>query len=255
MRRRTSSNGKLRYSVARDWMSGDFTSNLGLLVNPDRSDWRARVGIGNQFDQGPIQGYEAELRVEDADRYSTGAFFYDSIGVNGGLQLRNGWGVGAEVSKGRRRQDADTLYRDASLGGGIGWNQRSLFQAGGVRTSSGRVAGMSVRTLGATQGFLISSRINVTAGHAVQRLGTRRTRQTIVTGTWRIDTLQSVSLRLISQNGTGNVANVGAQVGTNLYLAYARRSRNGGADYYVILGDPNAGSTRSQLTVKATRPF
>ncbi|MFM7320674.1 MAG: DUF5916 domain-containing protein [Armatimonadota bacterium] len=248
-------NGKLRYSVARDWMSGDFTSNLGLLVNPDRVDWRARVGIGNQFDRGPIQGYDAEVRLEDADRYSTGEFFYDSVAVNGGLQLRNGWGIGTDLSRGRRRENATTLYRDQFAGGGIGWNQRSLFQAGGIRTGSGRVAGLPVRTLGISQGFLISSRINVSANVNQQWRGTRRLHQAIVTGTWRIDTLQSVSIRLISQNGTGNAANVGAQVGTNLYAAYAFRSRGGGADYYVILGDPNSGSTRSQLTVKVTRPF
>ena len=248
-------NGKLRYTIARDWMAEDFTTNLGLRINPDRVDWRARVGIGNQFDRGAIQGYDAEVRVEDADRYSSGDFFYDSVAFTGGLQWRNGMGVGLDLSRGRRQENPTTLYRDRFAGGGIGWNQRSLFQAGGIRTGSGRVAGNSVRTLGVSQGFLLTSRINLTAGHSLQWLGTQRLQQTIVTGTWRIDTLQSVSLRLISQNGTGNAANVGAQVGTNLYLAYARRSRGGGADLYVILGDPNAGSTRSQLTVKVAKPF
>ncbi|MFM7320412.1 MAG: hypothetical protein ACKO5K_02670, partial [Armatimonadota bacterium] len=62
------------------------------------------------------------------------------------------------------------------------------------------------------------------------------------------------SLRLVSQDGTGNAANVGGQSGTNFYAAYGHRTR-GGTDWFVVLGDPNASSTRTRLTVKFLRPF
>ncbi len=247
--------GKLRWSFARDWMSKDFESNLGLLFNRDRNDWRGRVSIGNQFDRGPIFNYEVEASAERAVRDSTGDFFYDSQFVRAGGQLRNGLGAGIDFSRGKRKEDASTLYNDRFSGLGIGWNQRSLFQQGGFRFGSGRQAGLSIRNFSFSQGIPLTRDISLFSSFNQQRRDRTTVRQTIVTGVWRIDTLRAFSLRLVSQNGTGNALNVGAQTGTNLYAAFSQRSRSGGADWFLLLGDPNAPSTRSQVTVKVTRPF
>jgi hypothetical protein len=42
--------------------------------------------------------------------------------------------------------------------------------------------------------------------------------------------------------------------GTNWYLSF-RQSGNRGAEYYLILGDPNAVSFRTSLILKAVFPF
>ncbi len=88
-----------------------------------------------------------------------------------------------------------------------------------------------------------------------QVLGSITTRQTIITGTYRLDSLRTLSGRLVSQNGTGNLSAIGSQVGTNLYFAYEQRSRTKGIDMFVLLGDPNAANTTAGLTVKLTKPI
>jgi hypothetical protein len=124
-----------------------------------------------------------------------------------------------------------------------------------VSFGRGRQIGQGVRDFGVSQGILISKPFSIYARYNQQQRTEQTVRQTIITGTLRLDTLRTVSLRLVSQNGTGNAANVGAQMGTNIYLAYAQKSRSGGADYFFVVGDPNAPNTRNQVTLKVIKPL
>ena len=247
--------GKVRYSFLRSVMSEDFISTLGLLRNPDRINYNTNLHITNKFDRGSILTYDIDAGVDIADRISTGDFFYKSLYTRLWTLLRSGWSAGINASQGDRQQDALTRYEDFYTGINIGWNQRTLFQGGMVSFGRGRQIGQSVRDFGASQGILISKPFSVFARYNQQQRTEQTVRQTIITGTLRLDTLRSVSLRLVSQNGTGNAANVGAQTGTNLYLAYAQKSRSGGADYFFVVGDPNAPNTRNQVTLKVIKPL
>jgi hypothetical protein len=248
-------NGKVRYSFLRSIMSRDFISNLGLLRNPDRLNHNANIGLSNKFDRGPVQSYEINTGIDIADRISNGQFFYRTFYSNMSSLLRSGWSAGVNLSQGERKQDEQTRYEDYYTGLNVGWNQRTLFQGGMVSFGRGRQIGQSVRDFGVSQGILISKPFSVYARYNQQQRTEQTVRQTIITGTVRLDTLRTVSLRLVSQNGTGNAANVGAQTGTNIYLAYAQKSRSGGADYFFVIGDPNAPNTRNQVTLKVIKPL
>ena len=115
-------------------------------------------------------------------------------------------------------------------------------------------AGLPTRNMSIGQGILVSRPLSIRLNYSQQERGGVITRQAIATGTYRLDGLRALSARLLSQNGTGNAANVGGQTGTNLYLAYSQRSRRG-TDFFLLLGDPNSGNTRSQVTLKVTRPI
>ena len=247
--------GKVRYSFLRSIMSRDFTSNLGLLRNPDRLNHNANIGLTNRFDRGPVQSYDINAGFDIADRISNGQFFYRTFYSNMSSLLRSGWSAGLNLSQGERKQDEQTRYEDYYTGLNVGWNQRTLFQGGMVSFGRGRQIGQGVRDFGVSQGILISKPFSVYARYNQQQRTEQTVRQTIITGTVRLDTLRTVSLRLVSQNGTGNAANVGAQTGTNIYLAYAQKSRSGGADYFFVIGDPNAPNTRNQVTLKVIKPL
>ena len=251
----SATNGKLRYSFLRSIMSRDFTSTLGLLNNPDRLNYNTNIQLTNKIDRGPIQVYDLNAGTDIADRISTGEFFYRTFYTKMTTLLRSGWSAGINLSKGDRKQDASNRYDDRYAGINIGWNQRTLFQGGMISFGSGRQIGQNVNDIGISQGILVSKPFSVFARYNQQQRTSTTVRQTIITGTLRLDTLRSVSLRLVSQNGTGNAANVGAQTGTNLYLAYAQKSRNGGADYFFVVGDPNAPNTRNQVTLKIIQPL
>ena len=251
----SATNGKLRYSFLRSIMSQDFTSSLGLLINPDRINHYSNIQLTNKLDRGPIQVYDLNAGIDIADRISTGEFFYRTYYARMTTLLRSGWSAGVNVSQGDRKQDVTNRYDDRYSGINIGWNQRTLFQGGMISFGSGRQIGQAVNDFGLSQGILISKPFSVYARYNQQQRTATTVRQTIITGTVRLDTLRSVSLRLVSQNGTGNAANVGAQTGTNLYLAYAQKSRSGGADYFFVVGDPNAPNTRNQVTLKVIKPL
>jgi hypothetical protein len=67
--------------------------------------------------------------------------------------------------------------------------------------------------------------------------------QTIVSANYDMDPFRSVGGRAVVSPG-----------GTNWYLSF-RQSGNRGAEYYLILGDPNAVSFRTSLILKAVFPF
>lgn len=251
----SSSNGKPSYTLIQSQLSSDFISTMGLVQNLNRKGWSASTGLRNQFDKGPLFSYDFKLDYSQADRLTSGAFFYENIGSSASLQTRKGNSLSLDASQGRREDSVTKRFEDFSNGVGFGWNQRTLFQGGGLRVGRGRQGGLPTTDLNFSQSFLVSKPISVSTSYNQQKRGTTTTRQAIATGTYRIDTLRTLSARLLSQNGSGNAANVGARNGTNFYLAYTQRSRSNGADIFVILGDPNANNTRTQATVKLVRPY
>ncbi|MBB6050443.1 carbohydrate binding family 9 domain-containing protein [Armatimonas rosea] len=251
----SATNGKPSYTLIRSQLSADFISTLGLIQNQDRQGWSVSTGLHNQFDRGRLFSYDLKLDYNQADRLTSGAFFYENLTSTASVQTRKGTSLSLDASQGRREDSATTRYKDFSTGIGLGWNQRTLFQGGGLRVGQGRQGGLPTTDLNFGQGFLVSKPLSVSTSYNQQKRGTTTTRQAIATGTFRLDTLRTLSARLISQNGSGNAANVGARNGTNLYLAYTQRSRSNGADIFVILGDPNANNTKTQATLKLVRPY
>lgn len=246
--------GRPRYRVSSSSLSEDFISDLGLVQDRNRKGWSASMGIRNQLDRGRLLSYDVDCDYFSNKRLTTDAFFNESISLDLGVNTRDGFGLDINLDEGRRQQDTATRYHDRLAGGGFSWNQRTLFQGGGLRYRSGMQGGLPTQSLSIGQGFLVSKPFSVRTSSSQQKRGGVTTRQTIITGTYRLDSLRALSARLLSQNGTGNAANVGSQTGTNLYFAYSQRSRKG-TDFFLLLGDPNSGSTRSQMTLKVTRPL
>ncbi len=246
--------GTPNFRIVFDGVDADFTSRLGLVQDPDRRRFGLGVFQNNRFDRGTIEAYEAGMNADTARR-QTGGRFYDQIGGWGSVSTRRGLRIESNASVGRRSQGVGgPITQDRLLSSGLAWNQRTLFQGGGISWTGGRQAGAALRTISLRQGILVASPVSVVFRLVEQQYGTTTTRQSIVTGTYRLDPFRAISGRLVSQTGTGNAANVGPTRGTNLYVGYAQRSRRG-TDIFVILGDPNAENTRTRVTIKAVRPI
>ncbi len=246
--------GKARYRVSWEQLDDDFTSPLGLVQDRNRKGVSASVGWRSQLDKGPLGSYDIDLDVRDFDRQTDGSFFLQDTSASLYGETRRGIGLGVGYQGGRRKSDLllPTIYRDRALGGQLGWNKRQLFSQGGLGYRSGRQAGQSLQSWSAQQGILVSRPFSLLGSYSEQSLGAQKTRQTLLTGTYRLSPYRALSGRLVSRNGTGNDQNVGPSQGTNLYFAYSQRTR-GGADLFVLLGDPNAAETRGTVTVKVLR--
>ena len=235
-------------------LDADFTSNLGLLVDRDRRSQEFKVGQAFRFDKGPVEIYNVEATRSFADRQD-GSFFYDGWLFTGYVQNRRGYALNlGKWLQDRRQTVGGPTFDDRIDHVAVMWNRRNLFNPGGLAFDTGRQQGQTYRFVEVEQGVLVSRPLSFRFSHSMQWRGGVQIRQTIATGTWRIDEGRAISARLVSQNGTGNAGNVGPQSGTNLYVAYGQRTR-GGTDLFVVLGDPNSADTRSRLIVKVTRPY
>jgi hypothetical protein len=241
--------------VSYDEQSPDFVSNLGLLSDLNRRGVSLSAWQFNQFDRGAIENYEWDIDASQYDRLDGTGFFRNDISFFSRVQNRRGFAATLFTTTGRRRNDpAGETFHDRQVEPGIRWNQRTLFSQGGVSYAMGRQAGEKYGFLNATQGIPINRAISMNLNFARQELGAESTSQFILTGTYRLSDLQTVSARLVRQDDSGNPDNVGATRGSNLYFAYARRERHG-ADFFLLLGDPNEATTKAQITVKVLRPY
>lgn len=246
--------GKARYRLGWEQLDSDFVSPLGLLYDQNRRGFAGNISWHNQLDKGPLGVYDINLDTRRLNRQTDGSFFLEEHNVNLYGETMRGISLGMGYNTGRRRNDPTLpdIFNDRSLGMQLGWNRRTLFSQGNVGYRTGRQAGQNLRSWGGSQGILISRPFSLQGSYSEQRLGTETTRQAIVTGTYRLSPYKAISGRLVSRNGTGNSQNVGPSKGTNLYFAYSQRTR-GGADLFVLLGDPNSADTRGMVTVKLLR--
>lgn len=245
--------GRLNAKIGVSQLDSDFYSPLGVLIDKDRRGSVFNVFQSNRFDKGAIEAYTVDYSKSGAERQSTGEFFYDRDLLVADVQNRRGFGLNVGFIVQRRIQqlqgerNVDRVTHIAGL-----WNRRTLFSTGGIGYDTGRQNGLNYHLVEFQQGFLISRLWNAKLTALRQTLGDVVTRQVIVTTTLRIDSERSISARLVGQNGTGNVANVAGQPGTNIYMAYSQRTRSG-TDYFLIVGDPNKPNTRGQVTLKMAK--
>jgi hypothetical protein len=136
-------------------------------------------------------------------------------------------------------------FRDHTDSVGVTWNNKQLFQRGGIDYRWGRQADQNYRFVSLRQGILVLRPFSLQVGVSLQELGDRRDTQSVVTGTYRLNAERTLGTRLVAQNGNSNV-----------YFAFAQRARSaGGTDLFVLLGDPNSERTKAQVTMKLVRPF
>jgi len=112
----------------------------------------------------------------------------------------------------------------------------------GVTYTGGEIQGQAYRNINFASALHPWQKLQLNLSLQHVELGTTQD-QAIFTGFYDLGHDRSLSGRLVQTAGH-----------TNFYLAY-RRSGNRGAEYYLILGDPNALSFRTSLILKMVIPF
>lgn len=235
----------------------NFVSDLGFVPERNRRGWSASLGQFNRFDKGPVEFYDLDMDYDSYARHDGTGFFRDGFDVDGYIQFWSGFAINLNSERSSRLNNpGETRFRDRTDGGGFWWNQRTLFQGGGINVNAGRQEGKPYRFIGFQQGFFVSQPFSLNLRFNNQSHGPETTTQTILTGTYRLNAFQTISGRLVQQDGSGgnDQQTIGVVRGTNLYFAFSQRVRRG-TDLFLLLGDPNSKSTRGQVTLKLIRPF
>lgn len=229
--------GHLRFGLSFQDIGPDFVSNLGFVPEKDLSGESFTVGQSNRFDQGWIESYGAGVTA-DSYQHHTGGFFHSGLSPYIRAGTRAGQSLSLSYSVGRREQ-----FRDRVGNVSLGWGQKTLYQSGSFSDDFGRQAGKPYNFLSLSQGFLLARPLYVQLDFSRLRLGDTRSTQNIVTGTYRLNDVQSLGGRLVSEDSA-----------TNVYFSFGQHVRTGN-DVFLLFGDPNSARTRGKVTLKVVRPF
>lgn len=229
--------GRLRFGLSFQDIGPDFVSRLGFVPETNLRGESFSVGQSNRFDQGWIESYGSGVTVSSYQHH-TGGFFHSGVSPYLSASTRAGQSLSLSYDGGRRES-----FRDSVGSVNLGWGQKTLYQGGNISDDFGRQAGKAYNFLSLTQGFLLARPFYVQLNHSRLRLGDTRANQSIVTGTYRLNAVQSLGGRLVNEDKA-----------TDVYFSFGQHVRTGN-DIFVLFGDPNSARTRGKVTVKVVRPF
>ena len=213
----------------------NFGNPLGLVSETDVKGGGINLYRNDLYTKGALENSNYYFSA-NSFTHVNGNFFHDSVSMGFEDDLRQGFGYGIDTSVGKRDE-----FHDQTLGPFISWNQKSLLSRGKLSVSFGHVENKPYRFTSLSQGFPTGRALSFNLSVGQLELGPDTQLQTILSGTYRIDPLQSFGGRLVTQDGK-----------SNLYLSYGKRTRRGN-DLFILLGDPNSPTSKRSITVKIVR--
>jgi hypothetical protein len=224
---------------------------VGLEYLEISEDFRARNGFARERD---LRGYELSTNFQQSNPKGTirnieygvygnlfdrinGDPYRKNIGIYSNTRFSNAMRVnfGGEVGKFEQNHDR-TIYL------GTDFNVTDPFNSFGFGATFGQLGGLPYRQYVAAMRYRPIQPLNFSLRYEIQDYGDR-TNQAVFTVSYDIDDFWSLSGRAVYRDE-----------GTNAYVAL-RRAGNRGAEYFLILGDPNSEKFQRQLVLKATFPF
>jgi hypothetical protein len=231
---------EIEYSIQREVVEPDFNPYMGIVTDRDRAGWAGSLSTWDEPSKGKISNWYTEMGFNRA-RHMNGSAFFDSFHAYGSLNFRNGMSLYVNA-----QQSARPPYHDKLIQTSYAWGGRELYKNGAVSVDFGKQAGGDYLYCGLGQGWKVSDKLSVSGQYGFARLKepspyAYESKQLVASALYDMSLERTVGGRLIS--GSGN---------TNLYMWFRQRVR-AGLDAYLILGEPNADSTDSSLTLKLIR--
>jgi Domain of unknown function (DUF5916)/Carbohydrate family 9 binding domain-like len=225
--------GRLYYGQ----VDANFDNPLGLVSDTDSKGGGIVLFSGNLYSKGSVESSEWYFGTESFDRLN-GKFFQDGQFAGYEIATRKGIGLGLKANIGKRE-----AFHDQTLSPSLSWNGKSLLSQGRFGIDFGHRQNKAYRFTSVSQGFPVGQRMSFNVNFGQIMLGSEINWQTILSGTYRIDPLQSFGGRMVTQDGKAN-----------LYLSYGKKTRQGN-DLFILLGDPNSETTKRAITLKLVRTF
>jgi len=218
-------------------VTNDFLPRLGFVSDRGLAGFSGFVGVERPTTKGGL--VETEWGVGgnisndlDGKPYRRSAF------VNGSATYGNGldFDFFSEYSQFRGNDDV-------VVGLGVEKPRSDGYRRWSVNYAGGRLAGEPYQNFSASVAYRPVNALQLNASYQRVRVLGEDEEQTILSANWDIGNDRSVSGRLVQRGGDSNP-----------YLAF-RQSGNRGAEYFLIVGDPNADTFRTSIILKATFPF
>ena len=236
--------GKPSFDMAYSDISPNFVSLLGYVPETDLRGAYFSVNQYNQFDKGAIERYFVGVSASGYQHH-TGGFFHDGVSLYTNVSNRQGFGISAAINQGQR-----DLFHDHTGDTSFSWNSKTLYQQGSIEDVFGSQEGQAYNFLTFSQGVFVSRPFSLRLNYSRLKLGSIASTQSILTGTYRLNAVQTIGGRIVSQGG----ADQGTGLGTDIYFSFSQKVR-AGTDVFLLFGDPNSPKTRGKFTLKLVHPF
>jgi hypothetical protein len=229
-------NRGLGFSADYTYVAPEFNPALGFFPEVNYKGWRAENYYNRTYNKGPWNDWGYNLGYNMYDRANGGFYRRGANGavfftLRGGLAAINGFDVQQFL------QDKDYLYFH-----NVVFPRGNPYRNVSLNYSWGRQQSESYRSLSLNGAYRLWNRLQLSANYQVQQFRGYDD-LAIIGGSYDLDADRAISGRLVKQGSD-----------LNAYVSL-RKSGNRGAEYFLILGDPNARTFRSSLVLKAVFPL
>jgi len=219
--------------------TGNFLPRLGFTPETDLRGFDLYSGHTVQLKHGPFLNYNVQGGLTYQRSYDMEKSFHEGASIGPRLVWRDGTRIGTNLSWNRFFGGFDdqrySIYLDRPL--------NNPYRHWFVSYTRGQVAGSDYRNLGVGIAYRPVKTLQLNGSFQRTTYLDETFDQTIVSANYDLDQYHSIGGRtVVSPNGT------------NWYLSF-RQAGNRGAEYYLIVGDPNAPEFRSSVILKAVFPF
>lgn len=217
-------------------VSSNFAPRAGFVPQRDSKGLEAGLNVNAQPKRSAINSYGYGLSGsrywrQNGDPFTSSfnSYFYGDFGKAFSFNM----GLGASTFE---------EFKDSYYSIGFGFPANDRYNNFGFGLSAGRTGG---RTYSSQDVYVNSRPIkDLQLGLSAQFYErTRKSTQVIGTANWAMDKSHSLGCRIVRRDKDWNG-----------YLSFSR-SGNLGAEYFLIIGDPNAEKFRRSIILKVTVPF
>lgn len=218
-------------------ISGDFLPRLGFAPRAGFQGLNGGLFYERDYTRGAVSEVETGVNFSDLRNEKGGGVYQRMVESFVGVGTRTGPQGFLSVSQAEYASGFDRFY---SLGASYPNNSpnRRVNASATLGTVGGRE--FAAHSLGGTYRF--ANRMVVSSALEWQRIGSDRFHQFVFNVGYELDRYRSIAGRTIVRDG-----------GTNWYLAF-RQSGNLGAEYFLIVGDPNANTFQRRIVAKVVVP-
>lgn len=219
-----------------DSISPNFQPRLGFVPERNFRGYITGLSLNRPLATGPIREFYVESFYTNYDRYH-GGHYREGFDTAGNLVLRSGLSIGGTLHIEDFEGVDDRLY-----GLSLRYPRGNPYRNIGLTLQTGRLEMEDYHTIGVNSAYRLNDKLQVNGSYQ------------------HVDHFERSDLAVVGMNYdlgrdmyvSGRTVKRGKD--WNAYLSF-RRSGNRGAEYYLILGDPNAARFRSSLVLKVVWPF
>ena len=217
-------------------VSPDFFPRVGFAPETDFTGYSATLTRTEVYKTGSVKELRAGINVLDYDRFR-GGHYREALGANVNVTLTNGLELQARTSYENFLSRHDNVHTV-----GFEYPKNDPYRRVSAIYQFGDILATDYQSTTLQWRFRPVKRLQVVTRYQSVRHIVNRD-QTIVTFNWEMDKYQSIGGRVVGQDGVWN------------WFASYRMGRNLGAEYFLIVGNPNSASFQRSLIFKVSVPL